>query len=234
MRRLPVAFTAFIALVSATAACAQEAAAPAAMDVTARWHDRYVSEGRDNLETGGLVSAEGLLEWGEWRGGGWFGAGLAEDYQELNLFVERGVALGPVRLWGRYARLDFPADQRNDNELAAGATLSVTEYLAAGVDYTYSTEAEGGFATVAMETGGTLIEDRLELTAVLLQGFDYGYASESFDGANHREASLEAALHLTGRWRLVGSVAHSWALADVERSGGGDLTWGSVGIATRL
>ncbi|MBA1145861.1 hypothetical protein H0Z60_02200 [Ectothiorhodospiraceae bacterium WFHF3C12] len=233
MRALFTCIAILIATATATAT-AQEQATPAALDVTARWHDRYVSEGRDNLEDGGLLAVEGVLAWGQWRGGGWFGAGLAEDYQELNLFVERGFDMGPVRLWGRYARLDFPADQRNDNELSAGATLSVMDGLAGTVDYTYSTATEGGFATVAVKATVGLFNDRLALTSVLLQGFDYGYASESFDGANHREASLEASVRLGGRWRLVGSVARSWALADVERSGGGDLSWATIGLATRI
>lgn len=221
-------------VLTAPALCnAQNQSSPAELGIDARWNSRYVSEGRDNLDGDDLISVSGGLSWGQWQAGGWFGAALGQDYQELNLYVERGLELGPVRLYGRYARLDFPADQRDDNELSAGASLTVVKWLESTVDYTYSNEAEGGFLTVSVGASGT-VWDRLELSAAALQGFDYGYASESFDGANHREASLEAALHLTGRRRLVGSISHSWALADVERSGGGDLTWGSVGIATRL
>lgn len=102
------------------------------------------------------------------------------------------------------------------------------------LDYTYSNEAQGGFLTAAVSASATVLDGHLQVSSVLLQGFDYGYATEAYDGANHREARLEAQVRLGGRWRLVGSLAHSWALADVERSGGGDLTWGTLGLATEL
>lgn len=219
--------------ICAGGAAAQEPAS-AVLDMTGRWHSRYVSEGRDNLDDGGLLSAAGVVDWRAWKAGGWFGAAVEEDYQELNLFVERGVSLGPVELSGRYTRLDFIADQRDDNELSVAAALSLPAALALGANYTYATEAEGGFLTVSLSAGAHALQGRLGITATLLQGFDYGYASESFDGANHRQAGIEAALGLGGRWRLVASVARSWALADVRRSGGEDQSWVTLGLGTTL
>lgn len=233
MRYVRIA-AATIVLAGPAGLSAEEAASTTRLDLESRWHSRYVSEGRDNLGGDDLLSVAGGLSLGEWRAGGWFGAALDQDYQELSLFVERGVDVGPVRLYGRYARLDFPAQERDDNELSAGATASAADAVQATVDYTYSNEADGGFVRVSLGASAMLFDGALELSTDLLQGFDYGYASEAHDGANHRQAGIDAQLRLSRRWRLVGSLNRSWALADVERSGGGDLTWGTVGLATRL
>ena len=202
-----------------------------AFSVTGLWESKYISEGRDNLEDGGLFSVEGSAELQGATLGVWFATGDRESYEELNVSIEYGFAAGPVDAYIGYTRLEFLEDDESDNEIGAGIAVDGIPWVIPGLDYTYSTEAEGGFLEISLRSEIALLEDRLTLEPYLLEGFDFGYASEEHDGANHLQVGVDIALTLTDQVNLLGSVAHSWAHKDVENEDLGDEFWGAVGVS---
>ena len=58
-----------------------------AVVVIPAWDSRYVSEGRDNLDTGGLFSFDISTTLRQLTLGGWFALGDSESYQEVQPMV---------------------------------------------------------------------------------------------------------------------------------------------------
>jgi hypothetical protein len=199
--------------------------------LSALWESKYVSEGRNNLENGGIFSLEAVMEWNGLLAGVWYAVGDDETYQEVNFFVEYGFGIGPLDLSAGYARLEFLEDHEDDNEFAAGAALNNIPYIIPAVDYTYSTEAEGGFLEVSLRSELPFFEERLIVEPYLMQAFDFGLATDDHDGVNNFQVGIGASLSLTDHLDLVGSLSHSWAQTDVDREDLGDLSWGAVGLA---
>ncbi len=72
--------------------------------------------------------------------------------------------------------------------------------------------------------------DWLPLEPYALEAFDSGYASEDFDGPNHVQVGVDLTAALTEKVSVVGSIAHSWALKEVELKCLGDQSWASLGL----
>jgi hypothetical protein len=203
-------------------------AAEPTFSVTGLWESKYISEGRNNLENGGLFSVDGNAEWHGATLGVWFATGDRESYEELNLSLEYGFSAGPVDAYIGYTRLEFLEEDENDNELSAGISISGLPWVIPGLDYTYATEAEGGFLELSLRAEIALQEERITIEPYILEGFDCGYASEEYDGANNLQVGLDITLALTDQVRILASVAHSWAHKDVENEDLGDEFWGGV------
>jgi hypothetical protein len=208
-----------------------ESAHALSIGLAALWESKYVTEGRNNLDDGGIFSLEAVLEWKNFFGGVWFAAGDDETYQEVNLFIEYGFDVGPLDLSVGYTHLEFLEDHENDDEFAAGMALNSIPYLIPAIDYVYSTEAEGGFIEISVRSEIPLFEERLVFEPYVMQAFDLGYATEDHDGVNNFQIGIGASFALTERLDLVGSLSHSWAQSDVDREDLGDLSWGTVGVA---
>lgn len=199
--------------------------------LSALWQSKYATQGRDNLERGGIYPVEAVLEWHGLSGGTWVAVGDTEAYTEVDLFVEYALEAGPLDFSLGYARLEFIEDHTGDNEVAAGTALNAIPYLIPGVSYVYSTEAEGGFLEVTLKSEFAVFEERLVFEPYVLQGFDSGYVSADYDGPNNFEVGIGATLALLDGLDLVGSISHSWAQDNLERDGLGDLSWVVIGMA---
>ena len=223
----------FAILATFQAVCAESPSRPA-FGLVALLESKYVTEGRDNLGDGGLLSVEAIAEWQGLVAGAWFATGESESYEELNLFVEYGLDLGPVGTYIGYTRLEFPEDDDSDNEITAGVEVNATRYLVPALDYTYSTQADGSFLEVSIRSEIVLLDGQLLLEPYVLEGFDFGYTSPEHDGPNNLQAGIDFAIKLSDPVTLVGSIAHSWAHEDVRNDGLGDLSWASIGVAAEL
>ncbi len=212
---------------------AAPAAEKPAYGLSAAWDSAYVSEGRDNLGEGGLVS--GALDV-SWRGlglSGWVARGDTIDYREINIGVAYSFSLGPVGAMVGYTRLEFDGagEAPGDNEIAAAVSIPIPGALELAVGGRYSTEADGAFFDAIVRRPWTIGTSGVIVTPYLAYGVDHGYASAEHDGPNHLEAGVSL------DWPVRGGVvvslygAHCWAQRDVELDGLGDVTWGGVRVA---
>jgi len=214
--------------------CYAESESELEFEVTAKRESKYVSEGRDNLEEGGIFSFETTAEWRQLTFGVSFVTGDSESYDELNLNIEYELELGPLEAYIGYTRLEFLENNESDNEISTGIAFKNIPYLVPALDYTYSTESDGGFLELSLSSEYELIEEKLTLEPYILEGFDFGYASSEYDGPNNLQVGLEFTLALTDQVSAVGSIAHSWAHEDVENEGLGDISWGTIGLSAEF
>ena len=83
---------------------------PYAIGITGVWESKFVSEGRDWLDEGGLFSIEALAEWEEVTVGAWGGVGDSESYEELDALIEYGLVAGSFDAYLGYTRVEYLED----------------------------------------------------------------------------------------------------------------------------
>lgn len=200
-----------------------------ATDAAVGWQSRYITEGRDNLTDGGLVTAQASHGVGGWSGTAWLGVGDAVDYQEVNLTVAYDGHVGPVAWTAALTRLLFEPDDATDTELSLDLALPIGP-TALTTSIVYSDVANGTFVLLGAERSWTLADDGLVAAAFVRQGLDAGYASPRFDGASHTTMGGRYTQPLTATTGLQAELSHSIAGPDVRRAGGGDQTWLTVAV----
>lgn len=196
-----------------------------------QWQSRYVTEGRDNLDSNPLVTAGVDLTLRDVTAGVWQGWANGSDYRENNLFVEYAPY---VERWSPYLNvtyLQFHPQGPDDVETGAGFSAPIQPWLSLSLDGTWSKQASGAFYALTVHSQRELAPGwtgKLYLT----QTYDDGYASEGYNGPNHREAGVQL------RWKVLPALdlhagwQHSWAGEDVRRDGGDDLSWGQAGLTS--
>lgn len=209
---------------------AQEEEEHATYNAGTYWSSKYISEGRNNLEHGGMFIVDGSADFYGFTAGAWYGLADTVSYDELKMFLEYGFEWGPVELTAGYTRLEFLKDKADDNELMVGAQLNCIPLVVPGVEYVYSTEADGSFVTLSLGAPIKCSNCGLVLVPYILEGFDFGFSSPNYNGFNNFQAGVVADYSLTEHLCLVGTVNHSWANQDVRKDGGLDESWLSVGL----
>lgn len=154
----------------------------------------------------GAHSLEGSAARGRTALALWFAKGDQEAYQAFNVTVERGLRAVSVHASLGCTRVEFPEAGESDNEFFGGVALHGRPWITPVLDYTYSTEAEAGFLELSLQSEMAVFEDRLVIEPYVLEGFDFGYASEANDGSSHLQIGFDL------RWRLPEQLhgGHPW------------------------
>lgn len=194
---------------------------------------QYISEGRKQLDAGGLLWAETSLGWQGLTLGVWQAWGTQVNYDESNLWLgythsgER-LSLGAEirQIWDR---LDGVSS--DDQELSLAAGYGLWGPLQADAGATYSFESRGTFLTLGLSCPIACgPENRSTLTPFVLQSFDLGYASDAYDGPNNLEFGIAFTQPLGAGFSLEAACHSSCAHHDVHREGSGDETWVSLAL----
>ncbi|TKB47937.1 hypothetical protein FCL40_14440 [Ferrimonas sediminicola] len=213
-------------------ALASFSAAAAEYEVDFGYDSKYISEGRDNLEKGGIFWLNGAAGFANGITlSAAYGYAADVDYDELNVGIEYGFEMGDFSLYGSYTRLEFFKDDETDNELGAGLTYGGLAWFEPFVDYVYSSEAEGGFLEIGIRREFT-INETLTFTPYVIAAFDYGYASPEHDGTNHSSYGATLAYRLNDTWTMNAIVEHQEGHKDVKLDVGhhtGHL-WGGLHV----
>lgn len=196
----------------------------------AAWHNKYVSEGRDNLASGGITFISAAATNGDLSLSLVYGAAESERYDELNAGIGYHRNFGEIEADLTYTRLQFPDDGEHDNEASLALSMPLYEMVISNVSYVYSTEAEGGFLTLALVIEKSLWQDRSILSLALSESVDFGYASEAYNGPNNFDVSVSIETQVSDNFSVAASLNHSYAQADVKRSSLGDISWGSIAV----
>ena len=202
-----------------------------ALSVGVAWESKYVAEGRDKLGDGGIYTFDPSLAVSGFIFGAWLGSDDTVSYQELKLSAEYGHTVASFDLYAGYTRVKFLRTDEGDNEFSAGAAYNELPWLVPAIDYVYSTDAKAAFVEVSLRSDILLLEERLTLFPYVTQAIDYGFATQEHDGANNLQFGLKAKFALNKNMELHGFITRSLAQRDVELEGGGDLTWGGIGLS---
>jgi hypothetical protein len=182
------------------------------------WDTKYISEGRNNLDNGGIYWATTALQYDDLTLYTTVGRGDSHAYIEWNLGFEYGVTIGDAlaasvgyqHLRG-YGDLDC-----SDNELFASLSYITIEWLTPSIAYTYSTAAAGYFIEASLRSPWQLTE-KLTLIPYITQAFDFQYATEAHNGSNHFQFGIEAEYPLPSQLVLSGHISHTIAQADIKQ-----------------
>lgn len=198
---------------------------------------KYVSEGRNNLDNGGIVWTTASVQKDGLNVYATMGRGTDQHYIEWNFGLEYGFDLSEdIEASLGYQRLEFYGDERgHDNELFSTLAYTGVDWLTPSVSYTYATEAKGYFVEVSLHSHWD-ISDGFSISPYVTQAFDFQYATEEHDGANHIQFGVESEFLLTRSIAISAHVSHSIALNDIERENpnssglnetfiGGHITW---------
>ncbi|MCL1142785.1 hypothetical protein [Shewanella gaetbuli] len=182
------------------------------------WDSQYISEGRNNLDDGGIAWAMASINQDNLIIYAVLGRGDQSHYIEWNFGVEYAVNFAEnFEATFGYQRLEFyGAERASDNELFSTLTYSGVEWLIPAISYTYSTEAAGYFIEVSLHSPWE-ITDTFTVTPYVLQGFDFNYVTEEHNGANHFQFGLELGYQFTDNIYAMAHVNHSIALDDIKQ-----------------
>lgn len=117
-----------------------------------QWQSRYVTEGRDNLDSNPLVTAGVDLTHRDVTAGVWQGWANGSDYRENNLFVEYAPY---VERWSPYLNvtyLQFHPQGPDDVETGAGFSAPIQPWLSLSLDGTWSKQASGAFYALTVHS----------------------------------------------------------------------------------
>ena len=202
------------------------------------WESRYMLEGRDTLDGGGLLSAETEIAVDGFTLAPWYGNGWDSDYEEFNLAFVYGNSIGPADYYLALTHLQYLSDDADDEEFGAGIAFPLGDIIDLGVNAYYSRDAEGAFIEFSASRGFDLT-DALSLTPRLAFGVNQGYYADGHDGANHIALFLEVAYELTEKIALSAYLAQTWAID--EDTGNApddallnDFFWGGFGLTLRF
>ena len=205
-----------------------------AFEINAGWQSEYVTEGRNNLEEGGLITYQLATEISGLDVGYWYAYADSEIYEEWNFMVEYNFDFAGFEPYIGYNRVEIIEIDSNDNEYWAGLSYGNIPYLTPGIDYVYSSGTKGGYFEIYLKSKFDFFEEQVVLEPYILEGFDYGYETEEHDGPNHFQLGVDLSWTLTQYVDLTAFFAHSFALEDIEREGLSDQTWGGIGFSFRL
>ena len=193
------------------------------------WDNHYISEGRDNLDKGGI--AWGVASFEKDNLAIFVVAGRADQvhYIEWNAGLEYTLSIhDDLDATFGYQRLEFYGDERaSDNEFFSSLTYNGFSWLVPAINYTFATEAGGYFVEVSLHNPWE-INEQLTITPYVVQGFDFQYSSEQHDGANHFQFGLEAEYQLSDSMALSAHISHSIAQDDIKQQASDDSVQGNL------
>lgn len=185
------------------------------------WESKYISEGRDNLDSGGIYWSGIAAQYQNVNVYTRVGRADSENYTEWQFGLEYGITLSDnFEAAIGYQRLEFYGDERaSDNELFSSIAYTGVEWLTPSINYTYSTEAEGYFVELSLHSSWD-ISETWNITPYLTQGIDYQYVTEIHNGRNNLQFGVESAYALTPAINIAGHVSQSIAQQDIEQEVG--------------
>jgi len=96
----------------------------AEISATVLWVSKYIFEGRNNLENGGIISFETSLGLYGMSTVVWYAYGYEEEYRELDVTLGYDYEIVDFNFNVGYTRLEFLRDKESDNEFSTGCTYN--------------------------------------------------------------------------------------------------------------
>jgi len=158
-----------------------------ATELNAGFGSRYVSEGRNQLSSGGIYWVGAVHNINENMSLG-IAYGLGSDstanYDELNLSAVYSNSAASFDYTLAYTRLEFFKDNASDDELSLSIAYTEIALFTPLSNLVYSVAADGAFIDIGGEKEFQINRDFL-ITPYILVAYDFGYANGQEEGYNH-------------------------------------------------
>lgn len=200
-----------------------------AAELSVGYDSKYVSEGRDNLETGGILWTKGAFEVSDsfsFSAEYGFSQDSQVDYDEGVITLEYASSFDNINWYMGISRLAFFEDSNDDNELTLGFSKALFHGVIGFVDYIYSTQATGSFVELGIEKSWQL-NDHTSLLSYALAGFDFGYVNERDNKYNHTAIGLALEYQISTQFLLSARLQIDFADSDMSQT----VTRNTVGWA---
>ncbi|QFU20548.1 hypothetical protein FM038_000760 [Shewanella eurypsychrophilus] len=193
------------------------------------WDSEYISEGRNNLDKGGITWGTLAVQRGDLNIYATGGRADSQDYTEWNFGLEYAIAISDtIDVSIGYQRLEFYGDEPcSDNELFSSLTYQFNDWLIPSLAYTYSTEAGGYFVEASIHSPWEL-SDGFTVTPYITQAFDFQYVTEEHNGANHFQFGIEAEYIIMDQLVISGHFSHTLAQEDIKLEAKAEENEGSL------
>lgn len=174
------------------------------------WNSKYVSQGQNNLEKGGIYWSTATLTQNALNVYITLGRGDQLNYIEWNFGLEYDFTIVEHFEVGiGYQRDEYRGNETGyDNEWLAHITYSRYPWIMPSITYDYSTQASGYFLEFSLHSDWA-INDTLHLTPYIIQGYDVHYVTQQTKGINHIEFGLETQYTLFNGFVISGQLSHS-------------------------
>ncbi|WP_065187396.1 hypothetical protein [Shewanella woodyi] len=181
------------------------------------WDSNYISEGRNNLDKGGIFWSSIISHHENLTLYAIAGRADSMQYSEWNLGFEYTVSLkANLEMNLGYQNIQSYGDERfSDNELFSSLTYAGIEWLTPSLNYVYSLEARGYFIEAALHSSWH-VSDALTVTPYIAQAFDFKYVTEEHNGKNHFQFGIEAEYQYNQKLVLSGHISHTLAQEDIK------------------
>ncbi|GLP95402.1 hypothetical protein [Paraferrimonas sedimenticola] len=186
-------------------------------DANLGWDNKYVSEGRNNLDKGGIVwghvgaSKNGFNLFAD------VGRGDQEHYIEYNIGASYAFEVESLGVEAGYMRVEeYPDRPASYGEYFLNLDYSRFAWLTPTVNYLYHDKNKGSFLTVGLESAWDLTE-RLSFTPYAAQSWDYGYALENFSGENNFQFGVNLDYEVNANWSINANLNRSIAGESIKQ-----------------
>tara|TARA_Y100000588_G_C14242178_1_gene919893 strand:- start:1771 stop:2556 length:786 start_codon:yes stop_codon:yes gene_type:complete len=197
------------------------------LSFTGAWDSKYVSEGRDNLDSGGLASV--AAEWSSHFDSqdlfltSWYAESTDTSYTELNLGIGYGINLEEGGVNVGYTWLDFADDDESDNDISLELTTNTLEAIDLTAAFVYSTEASGTWIELIAST--EFERNPFTIAPYALLGINKGYVANEYDGLNNLQLGIDISTPLNEKVSLGGYLTYIIALDDDHDETLDDIFW---------
>jgi hypothetical protein len=203
------------------------------------YETRYVTEGRDNLEDSGIVSATSDIIFNDdLTFVPWVAVSREAEYAELNLNLLYVIETdGPFDLYAAYNHI--LTEQRdtdfNDNEIELGITYMGLQSLDLIASTYYSFEADGAFIEITAYNE-PFVSSVTSIRAFAVLGWNAGYISDGHNGLNHLQLKAEISYFYTKDSEFTAFTAYNIPInRDAARyTGDASLNkffWSGIGLS---
>ena len=201
------------------------------------WESRYVTEGRDNLSGGNLVSVSSEFIIDELNIVPWLAYSPDADYSELNLNFVYGTDLTDDLLayFGyNHIRARYRDERAIDNEISFDMAYRLFEHVGAFAGIYHSFDADGSFVEMGVKYFGNL-NKKIHYSVLGSMGANADYIPDGHNGLNHVQLRVNAAYQLVMQIELHCYAGYNQAInRDAIKYAGdeslGDFFWGGVGL----
>lgn len=195
------------------------------------YDSQYISEGRDNLVNGHLISVLAKTEFeintnNNWHTSLWRAEAIHtnESYEELNLALGYSYTLNKLTITPHYTYLRFQHENTHDHEYGLDIEYQDIDSLAYSMSYIYSKQAGGSFFTWRI-TKTKKINDNLSVAPYLSLGVNNDYVVNEHNGWNDFQFGAEAIYWLNSQFKIQSYLANSRGLQKQRGESLEDFTW---------
>jgi len=192
---------------------------------------KYISEGRNILEKGGITTFNSDISYKLFDFNIWYGNGVQSRYNELQCTCGLSIDISEFGISFGYTDISFMQDNTSDQEIYFEITNSSLAWLSLSLSNVYSMEADGVFSELALEFSIPGNFERIDFIPFITQGFDFGYIEET-NCLNNLQFGIIISHRIHKNLSINGHVTNSIGMWDNSKRE--NNFWGGVNLSTNF